>query len=231
MAAPGNYLSPVSSKTTATLIAAGIGAVAGAVIAARANFFVALMPADEWRVAPGAIIYILFGVYWDIAAKRSSVFVRSESRASALLHQLLIALSALLIVFPLPGLLHRLMPASNLFTALGIAIEGLGIALAIWARRALGNNWSREVGIKEGHRLVRLGPYARVRHPIYAGALLIYVGLAVAAGRVHALLGLALACAAYWRKIAMEERILRQAYGATFNDYLRNSRLLIPYLL
>ena len=46
-----------------------------------------------------------------------------------------------------------------------------GALLAIWARLYLGGNWSAIVAVKQGHTLVRTGPYRIVRHPIYAGLL------------------------------------------------------------
>jgi protein-S-isoprenylcysteine O-methyltransferase Ste14 len=221
----------VPAGTRATLTSALIAAVAGALIALRAKSFVEHESADTWRILPGVVIYAGFGVYWEIAARRASGLAQSESRASSLFHQILIGLSLVLIVLPVPGLLGRFLPDSYLFLGLGLAVELVGVGIAIWARRVLGSRWSREVAITEEHQLVRDGPYARVRHPIYAGALLIYVGLALAVGRVHALAGLALVCIAYWRKISMEERILENAYGAGFRAYRLQSRLLIPFVL
>ena len=37
--------------------------------------------------------------------------------------------------------------------------------------------------------------------------------------------------AAYWRKIANEERLLQETFGAAFEDYRRRSRALIPFLI
>src|ERR1700756_2856916 len=48
----------------------------------------------------------------------------------------------------------------------GLAITAAGVAFAIWARLTLGANWSGIITIKEGHTLVRRGPYRFVRHPI-----------------------------------------------------------------
>ena len=70
---------------------------------------------------------------------------------------------------------------------LGAALAGsvlslLGVGFAIWARLTLGANWSGIVTIKEEHQLIRHGPHALVRHPIYAGLLLALLGTALAIG-------------------------------------------------
>ena len=49
------------------------------------------------------------------------------------------------------------------------------------------------VTIKQDHRLVRRGPYAIVRHPIYAGFVLAMLGTALALGELRGLLAVALA--------------------------------------
>ena len=116
-------------------------------------------------------------------------------------------------IAPIRGL-GRFLPASNLVIAAGLAIEALGLFLAIWSRRALGRNWSGEISIKVDHELVRFGPYRWLRHPIYTGLLAMYVGTAIGAGEWLSLIGLAMAGFAYWRKIRIEEANLEAAFGA-----------------
>ncbi len=55
--------------------------------------------------------------------------------------------------------------------------------------------------------------------------------MAIGSGELHAALGFALVALAYWRKIGLEERILRDAFGEAFEDYRRRSRAVIPFLL
>jgi protein-S-isoprenylcysteine O-methyltransferase Ste14 len=71
--------------------------------------------------------------------------------------------------------------------ALGIATDcavAAGAAFTVWARIALGRNWSAEVTFKQDHELVETGPYALVRNPIYTGLLLMALGTAVNYGEV-----------------------------------------------
>jgi len=53
--------------------------------------------------------------------------------------------------------------------SLAVAICAAGLLVSIWSLRALGNEWSRDVELKHGHKLVERGSYAFVRQPIYTG--------------------------------------------------------------
>src|SRR3569833_2198300 len=64
------------------------------------------------------------------------------------------------------------------FTAMTLTF--VGCSFAIWARLALGRNWSGRPTLKAGHGLVVSGPYTLSRHPIYTGILVAAVGTALA---------------------------------------------------
>src|SRR5262249_694264 len=91
------------------------------------------------------------------------------------------------------------LPHGDAISAAGIAGQLAGCGLALWARRQLGANWSGSVQLKEGHPLVRSGPYKLLRHPIYAGVSLAVLGTTIVGGRVQNLLAVPLMLAAYLR--------------------------------
>jgi hypothetical protein len=74
-----------------------------------------------------------------------------------------------------------------------LAVEAMGLLLAIWALRHLGRNWSGEITIKVELQLIRSGPYKLLRHPIYTGLLAIYAGTVLVTGEWLAIIGLAMA--------------------------------------
>ena len=86
-------------------------------------------------------------------------------------------------------------------------------------RAWLGRNWSAEVTVKHDHELVRSGPYALVRHPIYTGLLLALIGTALGVGNGRALIGLVLIVAALLRKVAIEERFMSEQFGDAYARY------------
>jgi hypothetical protein len=87
--------------------------------------------------------------------------------------------------------------------ATGVALTWIGIAIALWARWHLGQYWSARVTIKEDHKLIRTGPYAYFRHPIYSGIDLAAVGGALAIDEWRCVAGVGLIVLGYWIKARM----------------------------
>ena len=64
----------------------------------------------------------------------------------------------------------------------GFALGVASLAWWAWTQAALGAQWSAQLQLREEHRLVTTGPYARVRHPLYTAM----VGIAIAFALVTA---------------------------------------------
>jgi protein-S-isoprenylcysteine O-methyltransferase Ste14 len=177
------------------------------------------------------VLLVLFSLYWEAAAKNVADTRTQESRGSRGIHLTLVTAAQLLLLFPIPGLRVRFLPNAKVLTAVGLIIEFVFLFLAVWARQLLGRNWSGAVAIKVDQALIRSGPYNFVRHPIYSGMLGAYLGIAIISGEVHALLGLILACFAYWRKIRIEEQYLSTVFGSAYVDYQADVSAIIPGVL
>jgi protein-S-isoprenylcysteine O-methyltransferase Ste14 len=112
---------------------------------------------------------------------------------------------------------------------LGALILAAGGVFGTWGILALGRNLTAVPKPIEGGQLVTTGPYAYVRHPIYAGIILGTLGWALLRSN---LLGVALALGAFIffdLKSRQEERWLAQAY-AGYGEYQRRVRKLIPWV-
>lgn len=219
------------------LVASICGAVVGAVTVRYGVHISSRLPAlalDRSALTHGRYLFatipwILFSLYWEVAAKEAAEAKSSEPSGSRAFHVLLANVGVLLVIAPIRGL-GRWLPASWISMAAGLAVEMLGLFLAVWARRALGRNWSGEISIKVDHQLIRSGPYQGLRHPIYTGLLAMYVGGALITGEGLAIVGVAIAIYAYWRKIRLEEANLRVAFGAEYDAYRGDTWALIPGL-
>ena len=116
----------------------------------------------------------------------------------------------------------------------GLAVLTVAIAVAsVWlvnaAARRLGKQWALAARLVEGHTLIQGGPYRFVRNPIYTGMFGMLLATGLAAGRWNPLLvGIALFIPGTYIRIRSEERLLRQAFGAEFEEYARNVPALIP---
>ncbi len=111
-----------------------------------------------------------------------------------------------------------------------VAIVGLGIAIAWWARLYLGSLWSSHITRKADHRVVDTGPYRLVRHPIYFGLLLSLLATTVAKGTLLGFAGFLLLLAGIWIKARQEEIWLTRELGADlYADYCRRVPMLLPF--
>jgi protein-S-isoprenylcysteine O-methyltransferase Ste14 len=122
-----------------------------------------------------------------------------------------------------------LWPPSPAAYWIGVALVIAGLAFAIWARVHLGSNWSGTVTIKQGHELIRSGPYAYVRHPIYTGLITALLGTTVASGTVHAAIGLAIVAVAFVSISRSEEEFMRETFPGEYQRYSAEVPALIPF--
>jgi len=164
-------------------------------------------------------LWVAFSLYWEIEAKGAAPVERRESSASRAVHVTLVSIGQLMVFLGIPGLRVRFVPASMLLAFTALAIQLLFLALGVWSRRMLGRNWSGAIAANEGHELVRAGPYRSLRHPIYTAILGMYACTAMISGEVHALAGLVLLLAAYWRKVRLEEQHLASHFGPSYREY------------
>jgi protein-S-isoprenylcysteine O-methyltransferase Ste14 len=113
------------------------------------------------------------------------------------------------------------------------AVTVVMAAMSVWlvdaASRRLGKQWALAARVVEGHDLIKDGPYKWVRNPIYLGmlGLLVATGLALSWWKILIPVVLVFAAGTVIR-IRSEERLLRQAFGATFEEYTRKVPALIP---
>jgi protein-S-isoprenylcysteine O-methyltransferase Ste14 len=114
---------------------------------------------------------------------------------------------------------------------LGLLLCLGGLGLRYWAIIALGKFFSTHVLIIQQHELIVLGPYRWLRHPAYSGLLLALAGAGLAMGDWLALALMTVApFYAFHARIAIEEKMLREKFGADYSAYAKNTYKLIPLL-
>ncbi len=176
-------------------------------------------------------MWLTWGLYWAVSARDVKRSVRREVLASRATHLVPLIAGALLVALPqVPSALFatRILPATIATYWIGVATVFVGLAFAVWARRHIGTNWSGTVTVKEDHALVRTGPYALVRHPIYTGLLLAILGSGVARGELRGVWAFALCTISFAVKLRLEERWMRQAFGEEYARYSAEVPALIP---
>jgi protein-S-isoprenylcysteine O-methyltransferase Ste14 len=180
-----------------------------------------------------SLLWTLLGLVWLIAWLRTK---RTQERApftSRVLYGLPVVLAFYLVFnhnLHFGRLDSRLIPHNIFIDGAAVTLTAAGIALAIWARFYLGQNWSSAVSIKVGHELIRTGPYAWVRHPIYSSLLLAMIGSALARPEPRALLAIVLLWVGFSIKLRLEEGFMRKTFGPEYEDYSKSTGALIPRL-
>jgi len=178
-------------------------------------------------------LWALFGVYWLISALRTKKIAVNEAPTSRIPRLMLLGLMFTLLLtdrLRFGPLAWRFLPDHAWIQWAGIVLTGVGLALSVWARHHLGEYWSDKVALKVGHQLIRSGPYAFLRHPIYSGVLLGVAGSALAIGEWRGVVVLIVMSVNYWVKAAREEKILHGKFGDSFTDYKRQAGFLLPKL-
>jgi protein-S-isoprenylcysteine O-methyltransferase Ste14 len=109
------------------------------------------------------------------------------------------------------------------------ACTAIGIGFAIWGRISLGRNWSPRPAVKEQHEFVTTGPYAYVRHPIYAGMMLAALGTALT-GTIFAIgMFVVISFMFAWR-IDKEEKIMLELFPKQYPEYQKRTKRLVPFV-
>ncbi|QWT20963.1 isoprenylcysteine carboxylmethyltransferase family protein [Bacillus sp. NP157] len=189
-------------------------------------------------ILKGAIsaCWLFLLAWWAISAWGNKSAVRGEPWLTrVVLYWLPLALAFALLGpnawFRGTWLVEAFVPHTDPVFALSLVLVASGVALACWARYLLGKNWSSVVQIKQGHELIEAGPYRYIRHPIYTGLLLAFVGSALKVGDVRGIIAVAIVFVSFWRKLRMEERMLGETFGDAYVAYRGRTKALIPGVL
>jgi len=111
-------------------------------------------------------------------------------------------------------------------------LMGAAIVLFGWSSTTLGKNWSFAARTLDDHELIRTGPYARVRHPIYLAMLLFQLGLAAALGHwLQLIVAVPVFLVGTRIRTKAEERLLEQSFGEAFRDYRSSTPALFPKIV
>jgi protein-S-isoprenylcysteine O-methyltransferase Ste14 len=171
--------------------------------------------------------------YWLWSARSAKGAVMQEPFLVRLTVYWLPLVIAALLLGPGPWFGHSLLreqfvPHTTFVYSLGLGLALAGATLAIYSRVFLGHNWSATVQLKQNHELITHGPYRHIRHPIYTGFLLLFLGNAVMVGDWRGLLAVAIVFVSFWRKLRIEENWLAKHFGEPYSAYQNQTKALVP---
>jgi protein-S-isoprenylcysteine O-methyltransferase Ste14 len=173
-----------------------------------------------------AVGWAAFWLYWLAAAfsmKRGRVAWSHELR----IRLVIVAVAILLI--RLGAFRGHRVTTDPWLAGIGLALFGLGLGFAVWARVHLGRNWGTPMTQKDEPELVTSGPYRLVRHPIYSGIIVAGIGTALALSWLW-LPVVALAGIYFVYSATVEERYLAEQFPDSYAPYKRSTKMLVPFV-
>lgn len=114
--------------------------------------------------------------------------------------------------------------------AVGLALVSAGYAGTLWCYAIMGGAWRIGVNAQEKNALVTTGPFARVRHPIYALQVVMLAGAFFLVPTVCSLVLLAFHLVCVWVKAADEEAYLIATHGESYRAHIARTGRLFPKL-
>ncbi|MBN1567651.1 MAG: isoprenylcysteine carboxylmethyltransferase family protein [Acidobacteria bacterium] len=196
--------------------------------------------------------WIIFVAYWLISGWRVKATSERQSMRSSLAHRIPLGVSFLLLaawneetggggaiiaigtitIMHLPEPMNiRVTSHADWALVMGGFICLVGLFVTLWARWTLAGNWSSDVTFRQGHELIRRGPYRFVRHPIYTGLLTMCLGTAIEIGRLRSWLALPLMMAALLIKLKQEEAFLLRHFPDEYQPYRKQVKAIIPFVI
>lgn len=190
------------------------------------------------RMSVLVVLSLAFGIsgYFRFRARQEGGLIkRQEEGWWALIVRLGLALPLLLVmllnIFYPPALTWTKFNLPAAWQITGLILSFLCLPFLWWVFRSIGKNISETVLIKDEHELVTHGPYRFIRHPLYAGALLLLISTSLVFGD-WIILGYALAGILAFRLliIPVEEAQLLEAFGEDYECYQSRTGALLPWI-
>lgn len=122
-------------------------------------------------------------------------------------------------------------PGGGVVFGIGLSIVWAGIGLRWWSFRALGRYFTFDVMTSTDQPVIAAGPYHFVRHPSYAGLLLVFAGVGIVYANwlsLVAMILLPLIGLVY--RIHVEEAALSATVGEAYRSYAASHRRIIPFV-
>ncbi|MFX1548484.1 MAG: methyltransferase family protein [Promethearchaeota archaeon] len=207
------------------------------------NVLLILFFPEVYMTTNFSITLILFNIFIavDKAAQPFLVYDQKGKKAKKELYK---ALSMFLLLFMIPlivslpyleySLIQKMILFPELtwmFWILGTLMIIIGGFLMCISRIILGRESSIVIGIEKDHKLVTKGPYHIIRHPIYVGSSFLFLGYSLSFSSLICSIVILLILVLWLNKrMTLEEKLLIEAFGDDYRNYMKHTKRLIPFI-
>ncbi|MEP7245006.1 MAG: isoprenylcysteine carboxylmethyltransferase family protein [Gammaproteobacteria bacterium] len=179
----------------------------------------------------------VIGLVFGLSEAGLSLFKRSGQRDSKSdAGSLRLLWVGILLSLALAWTLRSKVPAAAIPSAeqvyiVGFALFIVGALLRWYSIYYLGRFFTVDVRVGSDHRVIDTGPYRWIRHPSYTGVLLEFLGLALCLGNWLSLAAVMIpVIAVFSYRIRVEERVLAEGLGGSYDAYRQRTKKLIPFV-
>ncbi len=115
---------------------------------------------------------------------------------------------------------------------IGLALIILGVGIRIIAIISLGKSFTVDVNVSKEQKIKQNGLYKYVRHPAYTGSLLSFLGLGLSFNNILSFFTLIIVVFwAFLYRIKIEEKALTDFFGAEYEEYIKKTKKLLPFIV
>jgi len=119
--------------------------------------------------------------------------------------------------------------ATDVSASAGLSLMAVGLMLRWWSVIHLGRFFTVNVAVAADQHVVESGPYRWIRHPAYAGMLLVVTGIGVCFGNVVSMLVILLPMLLLVvKRMRIEEEALANSLGDAYRGYMARTKRLFP---
>jgi protein-S-isoprenylcysteine O-methyltransferase Ste14 len=177
-------------------------------------------------------------VYFSIRVRRSSgritpdrEAVRREGLPMFLTRVIgFFALLAVLVLYGIgsPWIRPLAVPFPDWLRAAGFLLAFVSLIFWIWTQTALDREWSPQLQLQSGHRLVTTEPYARVCHPLYTALAGWAAGFAFVSANWIFVAFAILTPMVFFLRVPREEKMMLDQFGEEYRKYMERTWRFFP---
>lgn len=188
----------------------------------------AMPPVLRWIVLATAVVWVALELRQSLTRRSEGV---KTNWGSEVLFRIIVLVGALV-----AGLLQTVAQWATILPVavadwIGLLLFWAGISLRFWSIRTLGRYFTVIVQTSTDQPVITRGPYRVIRHPSYAGLILIVAAVGLFIGNWLSLVTLTVAITGgLVFRIRVEERALLLNLGDGYRDYAATHKRLVPMI-
>jgi protein-S-isoprenylcysteine O-methyltransferase Ste14 len=130
--------------------------------------------------------------------------------------------------FESPWMRSLAVPFPGWLRAAGFLLAFASLVFWIWTQTVLDKEWSPQLQLQTGHRLVTAGTYARMRHPIYTAMAGWATGFALVTANWIFVAFAVLMPTVFFLRVPREEKMMLDQFGGEYREYIKRTGRVFP---